>query len=981
MDETPDGIDEVPLPSLLDSQQPHDFTLSPEASGQDELMPVLPGDVLNASRDGESQPTVESPQQRESPTVSQLQVAETPQTSHQLQSRQQESESEEQEGGDSSTSSTYMQALQDEFLEDGVLQLEREIHQLERSITGSAPPTQVSSGSRESGGTVGMDPADPTTWCYCENECYNNFDTPVAMRESFRSLSQIDRLTFVRAVMFANSTCSSFDSTTRVNDLLTSPGKTPTFKLRASRAGPNSKYSTRRRFTAFALRGARVCRDFFLNVVQVSHDSLTRHGKQLSGEQYSPAVNGRAQNRAGKETKTTKFALDFLDWYMDVHASVHPGMRGRIRTNPLMLLPSSMNKTIVWRAYVQGYGEAVKENKIVPDQVKDLQFNSFVRLWNTHRQHYQFQQVGSDFCDTCTRDTNLLSKVAAVSAKARTDEDRELCKQAKAKVELRIKTHFQQYTEAKAHYKKTLAAVKQSAVAGQAEFDMFVFDFAEKILLPRLEFTPGRMYYVTGLKMDLFGVTVGHLLREKVPDKPDDLSNFRQMQYNFALQENHWPNVGKISDHVISMLFHTVACNKKAKKVVFQADNCPSQNKNQYVAGFCQLLTELDYYEEVELRFMTAGHAKCCCDSTFGNFKRLLKASVSCETPDRFRSLLAIAANSVMVNPCTDGVRWYHWRDFLASVFEQPAIPGITKAHWFKFKKGQPIQYSGEIGHEILTHDPMFIVHRDATGNVVSRNLLEELEKHRITEWPTLCELKSTHLHNRLFYLVQHMKERLSGLDALKRFFDCGNPLCSHNFSGQLDAVEAGKAIGSVRQLGLDVFLSRESTVRSALEAVDRILGPEPRLLTAESLASKRAKSTRRCGKCREVGHTRKKCPNDGSAQAAAAAAAEPSPQPDVDQTEDESAVPEEQLSADVVALLRAAIVEDSEERVEARGLVAPGLQALQSAAEFLDAPRAPAMLEFLEAHPESDAHERSLPELQQWQEDYYRMFEQAPPK
>lgn len=69
----------------------------------------------------------------------------------------------------------------------------------------------------------------------------------------------------------------------------------------------------------------------------------------------------------------------------------------------------------------------------------------------------------------------------------------------------------------------------------------FVFDFAEKVVLPHLLRQPGQLHFATGLKADFFGVHCRKLKRTMV----------------FCLLEGHWPN-GMTSIEVASMFYHSV---------------------------------------------------------------------------------------------------------------------------------------------------------------------------------------------------------------------------------------------------------------------------------------------------------------------------------------------------------------------------------------------------------------------------------------
>ena len=68
-----------------------------------------------------------------------------------------------------------------------------------------------------------------------------------------------------------------------------------------------------------------------------------------------------------------------------------------------------------------------------------------------------------------------------------------------------------------------------------------MFDFAEKVLLPKLLKQPGQLYFVTGLKFDIFGVQDSN----------------QGVTYVFGLPEGHWPNE-KNANTVISMLHYAI---------------------------------------------------------------------------------------------------------------------------------------------------------------------------------------------------------------------------------------------------------------------------------------------------------------------------------------------------------------------------------------------------------------------------------------
>ncbi len=63
-----------------------------------------------------------------------------------------------------------------------------------------------------------------------------------------------------------------------------------------------------------------------------------------------------------------------------------------------------------------------------------------------------------------------------------------------------LQDHAQDWRAEFGHYKNTQANSKKG------HFIRFVFDFAEKVLLPKLMKQPGQLHFITGLKFDFFAV-------------------------------------------------------------------------------------------------------------------------------------------------------------------------------------------------------------------------------------------------------------------------------------------------------------------------------------------------------------------------------------------------------------------------------------------------------------------------------------------
>lgn len=140
------------------------------------------------------------------------------------------------------------------------------------------------------------------------------------------------------------------------------------------------------------------------------------------------------------------------------------------------------------------------------------------------------------------------------------------------------------------------------------------FDFAEKVLLPRLIRPPGQIHFITELKFNLFG---------------DACSNMDEV-FRLGLPEGHWP-YNETSNEVISMLETVISLQKwrdsvcrHAEDLSLHCDNCRGQKKNKCMLWFIAYL-ETTQYKTVTLQVLVPGHTKNRCDGAFGLVKQKVK--------------------------------------------------------------------------------------------------------------------------------------------------------------------------------------------------------------------------------------------------------------------------------------------------------------------------------------------------------------------
>lgn len=161
----------------------------------------------------------------------------------------------------------------------------------------------------------------------------------------------------------------------------------------------------------------------------------------------------------------------------------------------------------------------------------------------------------------------------------------------------------------------------------------------------------------------------------------------------FGLSGGHWPS-SKDANSVLSMLscvlklIEASEITKNARKLVLHADNCAGQNKNSYVLWFLSWLTCNGYFDEIELKFLVAGHTKNACDGTFGHIKRSFRR-FEVPLPQYMHDLLSESSTKkVYVKSCD--VSWVQWKLILGNFFKIPKNFRMLLYQIFKFSKESP---------------------------------------------------------------------------------------------------------------------------------------------------------------------------------------------------------------------------------------------------------------------------------------------------
>lgn len=589
--------------------------------------------------------------------------------------------------------------------------------------------------------------------CKCDPPCL--IDEHLPSSRAFYNMNEPDRVNAVRFMLLP----------------LTSPPSKRNELLRSEttrRVGSKRKRQTEievdhclesqtnsKHMTTYAFRGQRLCRNAFAAIVHLCPNTINIHSKEICSttevSTYNPRLSSRRKDISSPQTKVV---LTFLDWYGSEFGLECPTGRGSTEDSPLLLLSSDTTKGEVYKSYVESWESMMTylistSSKSYTSADEPLSLIAFSKLWYDKRNYMKIMKAGTDYCDTCVELTNLIRTIQDDQTKSDTKLSLLKHKDA-AQYEFNYYVNLKKEAECNSNSDKSLH---------------LIFDYAEKVLLPRLKKQPGQLHFVTSLKIDMFGVHVSHL-------KETDI---------YCLTEGHWPNC-KTADTVASMLSHSIhraktKIGREVKNIKLHADNCGGQNKNRFMLWYFLWRVTINLEHDIELYFLVAGHTKNRVDGSFGSVKRKLKQK-SVETPSQMAEVIDNSSECNRVVYCDD-VYWSKWKDFLSNIYTIPSSFKITKYHIFKFNTDdfcnvKVKQFSTQVEWETFRLLKPSLTKIDVL-NLTASDFSSEQYKLSITP---LEEVASAHEGNRKQYLKKNIlyKYYKDNSDFEKKYFSSGNP-------------------------------------------------------------------------------------------------------------------------------------------------------------------------------------------------------------
>ena len=159
----------------------------------------------------------------------------------------------------------------------------------------------------------------------------------------------------------------------------------------------------------------------------------------------------------------------------------------------------------------------------------------------------------------------------------------------------------------------------------------FVIDYCQLMTLPYFGgVQPGETYYYSPLNYNTLGC---------VDPSEEGGDRLYAHVYHEGQGKKGGNNVASLIMKQLKYLGLLDRSKGKGKELNIVFDNCPGQNKNNFVLRLVPYLVEMGYFEEVNFIFLVVGHTKNCCDRMFNLLKIQYRKSNVYSTEDLIKML------------------------------------------------------------------------------------------------------------------------------------------------------------------------------------------------------------------------------------------------------------------------------------------------------------------------------------------------------
>ncbi len=209
--------------------------------------------------------------------------------------------------------------------------------------------------------------------------------------------------------------------------------------------------------------------------------------------------------------------------------------------------------------------------------------------------------------------------------------------------------------------------------------DVFNFDFQQNLPTPKL--TVGDQFYLRLLWTYLFGV---YSASTRVTTA---------FMWHELLAKRGCNDVISCLAHFI---YHTPLGRTGAKWSIWWADNCPGQNKNNYIIWFFQELIRRNVFTRIDYKFLVVGHTYGPTDRCFGSIERYVEKIDTVYTPSQWYQHVQNASVNGMIEVVPMEQSFFrdyrtHFRKLYTERTSDIDKKPLDFSHivWFNFGKGE----------------------------------------------------------------------------------------------------------------------------------------------------------------------------------------------------------------------------------------------------------------------------------------------------
>jgi len=387
-----------------------------------------------------------------------------------------------------------------------------------------------------------------------------------------------------------------------------------------------------------------LCRSVFKELLGISEKKLRNLFKYLE-DQDVPIF--RIHGNSGKIPQNKlpyKQTIQIEIWILNLAHRIGEPSRRNIDQNEktMLFLPACYTVTMLFELCINDLSQQ--------SNFKFSRSTFYSTLTNDTCKHIRVSSPKTDVCDTC----ELLRMELNSIAHALPYQEGQEIPMASAS----LSNHLFLASNARNEYKKDQKRAQEGAISH------FSFDYSQNLVLPQKSNQPGPFYFFSLRNYYLFGIT-------------DESSNY---QMNYLIDEGQ---CAKGSNEVVSMLWNFLSSLPltRRKHIIFNADNCIGQNKNNTLMKFFSWVCLTGNAQIIEVKFMIKGHTFFAPDSNFSHIKRKYRRS------DAFsiEHLAEIVRRSSKTNDAKvlDSSYFFEYKETLSKLFKD--IPKITNYHHFLF--------------------------------------------------------------------------------------------------------------------------------------------------------------------------------------------------------------------------------------------------------------------------------------------------------